>query len=88
MKNDFLSYRAVGIAEGNKGKVIGKLDTAHGGYAATGITLSAAAHVILRGRLDDTEAGRLGGGILTPAMLGDQYVKTLDDFGVKIQIDH
>jgi short subunit dehydrogenase-like uncharacterized protein len=87
MKNDFLSYRGVGIAEDGKGKVTAKLDTAHGGYAATGITLAAAAQVILRGRLEDTEAGRLGGGILTPATLGDQYVNTLNNFGVKIRID-
>lgn len=87
MKNDFMSYRGVGIAEGGKGKVTAKLDTAHGGYMATGITLSAAAQVILRGRLQDTEAGKLGGGILTPATLGDQYVKTLNDFGIKITID-
>ncbi|KAF2025377.1 hypothetical protein EK21DRAFT_103981 [Setomelanomma holmii] len=87
MKNDFLSYRGIGIAEDGKGKVTAKLDTAHGGYAATAITLSAAAQVILRGRLQDTEAGRLGGGLLTPATLGEQYVKTLDEFGVKISID-
>jgi short subunit dehydrogenase-like uncharacterized protein len=65
---------------------MGRIDMAHGGYVATAITLSAAAQVILRGRLGDTEAGRLGGGILTPATLGEEYVKTLNDFGVKISI--
>jgi hypothetical protein len=87
MKNDFMSYRGVGVAEDGKGKVTAKLDIAHGGYAATGLTLSSAAQIILRGSLEDTEAGRLGGGILTPATLGDQYVKTLNDFGIKITID-
>lgn len=87
MKNDFLSYKGMGVAEGGKGKVIAKLDTAHGGYVATAITMSAAAQVILRGRMEDTEAGRLGGGILTPATLGEQYVKTLDAFGMKIQVE-
>ncbi|KAF2819346.1 hypothetical protein CC86DRAFT_375190 [Ophiobolus disseminans] len=87
MKNDFMSYRGVGVAEDGKGKVTAKLDIAHGGYVATAITLSAAAQVILRGRLGDTEAGRLGGGILTPATLGDEYVKTLNDFGVKTRVD-
>ncbi|KAF1847323.1 uncharacterized protein K460DRAFT_306376 [Cucurbitaria berberidis CBS 394.84] len=86
MKNDFMSYRGLGIAEDGK-KVTAKLDIAHGGYAATAITLSAAAQVILRGRLENTEAGRLGGGILTPATLGDQYVETLNDFGIKISVD-
>jgi short subunit dehydrogenase-like uncharacterized protein len=88
MKKDFLSYRGVGVAEDGKGKVTAKLDIAHGGYMATGITLSAAAQVILRGRLEDTQAGKLGGGILTPATLGDEFVKTLDEFGVKISIDN
>jgi short subunit dehydrogenase-like uncharacterized protein len=87
MKKDFMSYRGVGVAEDGKGKVTAKLDIAHGGYVATGMTLSAAAQVILRGRMEETEAGRLGGGILTPATLGDQYVETLNDFGVKIRID-
>lgn len=87
MKNDFLHYKAVGIAEEGKGKVTAKINIAHGGYASTGITLAAAAQVILRGRLENTEAGRLGGGILTPATLGEEYVETLNDFGVKISID-
>lgn len=86
MKNDFMSYRGVGVAEDGQ-RVTAKIDIAHGGYAATAITLSAAAKVILRGRLEETEAGRLGGGILTPATLGEQYVKTLNDFGMKIQVD-
>ncbi|KAJ4363635.1 hypothetical protein N0V83_009931 [Neocucurbitaria cava] len=87
MKNDFMSYRGIGITEGGKQKVTAKLDVAHGGYAATAITLSAAAQVILRGRIGETEAGKLGGGILTPATLGDQYVETLNAFGMKISID-
>lgn len=87
MKKDFMYYRGVGIAEEGKGKVIAKLNTAHGGYGATAITLAAAAQVILRGRLAETEAGRLGGGILTPATLGDQYVNTLNDFGMKITVE-
>ncbi|KAH6625655.1 Saccharopine dehydrogenase-domain-containing protein [Boeremia exigua] len=87
MKNDFMSYRAVGVAEGSGQKVTGKLDCGHGGYAATAITLAAAAHVILRGKLDETEASRLGGGILTPATLGEQFVDTLNEFGMKINVD-
>lgn len=87
MKNDFLSYRGVGVAEGSGQKVTAKLDCGHGGYAATAITLAAAAHVILRGRLEETEAGKLGGGILTPATLGDLYVDTLNDYGMKINVD-
>jgi short subunit dehydrogenase-like uncharacterized protein len=87
MKHDFMSYRGVGVAEDGKGKVTGKLDVAHGGYVATAITLSAAAQVILRGRMETTEAGRLGGGMLTPATLGEEYVRTLNEFGMKIRVD-
>lgn len=86
MKKDFMSYRGVATAEGGE-KVTAKLDIAHGGYVATAVTLSAAAQVMLRGRLGDTEAGRLRGGILTPAMLGDEFVKTLNEFGMKISVD-
>lgn len=87
MKDDFLSYRAVAIADTErKEKVMGRLHTAHGGYAATAQTLSAAAAVILRGRLEETPAARMGGGILTPATLGDQFVDKLDEFGMKIQV--
>ena len=87
MKNDFMSYRGVGVVEGSGQKVTAKLDCGHGGYVATAITLAAAANVILRGRLEETEAGKLGGGILTPATLGEQYVETLNDYGMKIQVD-
>lgn len=89
MKNDFVSYRALGVADTvRKEKVLGKLDCAHGGYMVTGLTLSAAASVILRGDVGTTEARRLGGGIVTPAMLGEQYVKKLRDFGMKIEVEN
>jgi short subunit dehydrogenase-like uncharacterized protein len=88
MKEDFLSYKALGIADTDKEKkVVVKLDCAYGGYATTGLTLAAAADVILRGRLAETEAGRLGGGILTPATLGTQYLQKLDEFGLKIRFE-
>ncbi|KAF1937466.1 saccharopine dehydrogenase [Clathrospora elynae] len=86
MKEDFMHYRGVGSTEDGK-KVVANLEIAHGGYVATAITLSAAAQVILRGRMEETEAGKLGGGILTPATLGDQYVQTLNEFGIKIRFD-
>jgi short subunit dehydrogenase-like uncharacterized protein len=84
---EFMSYRAIGIADTEKQeRVSATLDVAHGGYGTTGLTLSAAAAVILRGRLGETEAGRLGGGILTPATLGKQYLQKLDEFGMKIRV--
>lgn len=87
MKKDFLHYRAFGTADTEKQeKITGSLYCGHGGYAATGLTLSAAADVILRGRLEETEAGRIGGGILTPATLGEQFVEKLRVFGMKVEV--
>lgn len=87
MKKEFMSYRAIAYADTPKlEKVTGSLDVGHGGYRTTALTLSAAAAVILRGRLEDTEAKRLGGGICTPATLGQQYVQKLNEFGMKIQV--
>ena len=87
MKKDFMSYRALGIADTDKKeKVMGRLDTPHGGYMTTAVTLSAAANLILRGDLAGTEAGRIGGGILTPATLGEQYVEKLKEFGINIEV--
>jgi hypothetical protein len=36
--------------------------------------------------LEETEAGRLGGGLLTPATLGEQYMRKLNEFGMKIRV--
>lgn len=40
--------------------------------------------VILRG--GETEAKKLGGGILTPATLGDEYVERLRAVGVEFDV--
>jgi len=87
-KGDFLSYRALAIADTQKKeKVRARLDVAYGAYPTTALTMTAAADVILRGDLKATEAGRLGGGILTPATLGEQYLEKLRAFGMKIEIE-
>ncbi|CAI6334737.1 unnamed protein product [Periconia digitata] len=87
MKKDVMIYRAVGITDTEKKeKVYGRLEIALGGYGITGLTLSAAADVILRGRLEDTEAGKIGGGILTPATLGEAFVAKLKEYGLKLEV--
>ncbi|KAF2477607.1 uncharacterized protein BDR25DRAFT_330337 [Lindgomyces ingoldianus] len=87
MKNDFMHYRAVAIADSEgKEKVVGRLEVERGGYAMTALTLSVAAEVMLRGDLAATEAGKIGGGILTPATLGEQYVESLKKAGCKIEV--
>ena len=58
MKKDFMHYRGIGSTEDGK-KVIANLEVAHGGYVATAMTLSAAAKVILRGRLEESESSEV-----------------------------
>ncbi|KAF2191493.1 hypothetical protein K469DRAFT_623203 [Zopfia rhizophila CBS 207.26] len=87
MKKEFLHYRGMGIADTQKKeKVMGKLEVPYGGYVATAVTLTAAAEVVLRGDLAATEAGKLGGGIVTPAMLGEQYLEKLREIGMNIEV--
>ena len=53
-------------------------------YYFTGLAISEAAMVILRG--GETEAKKLGGGILTPATLGDEYVERLKKVGIEFDV--
>ncbi|KAF2864766.1 Saccharopine dehydrogenase-domain-containing protein [Massariosphaeria phaeospora] len=96
MTDDYMHYRGVGYAEmgehsSQKGpepqKVIGNFYSPHGGYLTTALTLTAAADLLLNGDVQSSEAGRVGGGIFTPAMLGDAYVRKLGDFGMKIEVE-
>ncbi|KAF2804023.1 uncharacterized protein BDZ99DRAFT_426225 [Mytilinidion resinicola] len=86
-KDDFLHYRAIGVAD-SKGKerAVAEWEVHTGAYAVTGLTLAEAAMVILKGDLASTEAGKMGGGLLTPATLGDQYVERLKAAGVRFEV--
>lgn len=53
-------------------------------YYFTGLALAEAAMVVLRG--GETEAKKLGGGILTPATLGDEYVERLGKVNTEIHV--
>lgn len=87
MKNDFMSYRAVGVADTERGeRVVGRLHIPNGAYVATAQTMCAAAMVILRGRVGETEAGRGGGGMVTPAMLGGEMLGGLEECGIRIEV--
>jgi len=88
VENAPIGWRGVAVAETAKQeKVVAEFSTKRGGgYWTTALTLAEAAMVMLRGDLEATEAGKLGGGILTPAMLGDQYVERLRKAGVKLEV--
>lgn len=88
-KNDRLVYRAIAVADHNEldtpERASAGLEWTGSGYYLTGLLLAEAAMVILRGE-GTTEAQKLGGGILTPATLGQQYVDRMRKAGVKIDV--
>jgi short subunit dehydrogenase-like uncharacterized protein len=87
MKKDFMYYRGLAIADTEKKeKVVGKFVCPFGAYAITALTMGAAAEVILRGNLSDTTAAKIGGGIVTPATLGEQYLEKLRAYGFQIEV--
>ncbi|KAF2085216.1 hypothetical protein K490DRAFT_58831 [Saccharata proteae CBS 121410] len=80
-KGDFVKYKAIGIADSPKQQRASTTFEYTGSmYSLTGLTMAEAAMVILRG--SDYPAKALGGGILTPATLGDEYVDRLRKTGV------
>lgn len=52
-------------------------------YHLTGVLAAEGAITLLR---DETMAGAVGGGLLTPALLGEAYLERLQRAGVKISI--
>lgn len=75
----------MGIADSSKKeRAIGHFNFKGSMYSFTGLALAEAAMVILRG--GETEAKRLGGGILTPATLGDEYVDRLRKANTEINV--
>ncbi|KAH6898654.1 Saccharopine dehydrogenase-domain-containing protein [Thelonectria olida] len=83
------SYRTVGVADTPEGAPTRRVevDFAYDGdaYYFTGVSLTQAALLLLEG---GTPAHERGGGILTPALLGDKFVERLKspEAGVKIEI--
>lgn len=84
-KNDYANYKAVGIADSSKQeRAIAEFKFKGSMYYFTGLALAEAAMVVLRG--GETEAKKLGGGILTPATLGDEYVERLRKLNTEIHV--
>ncbi|KAF2457996.1 Saccharopine dehydrogenase-domain-containing protein [Lineolata rhizophorae] len=54
-------------------------------YWLTGLFLAEAAMIVLRER--DTDAHRIGGGVLTPAFLGERFAERLKKAGVEIEVE-
>ena len=84
-KKELIEYRAVATADQDiprPQRAISRFRWDGGIYYLTGVLLAEAAIVILR---DDTLANDLGGGLLTPAMLGQPFIDRLKDAGVIIE---
>ena len=84
---DRFEFRAVATADENAEKprkAFGRLIYEGGTYYLTGLFLAEAAMVLLR---EESLVKELGGGILTPAMLGQAYVERIVQAGVVLEVD-
>lgn len=82
---DTLELRSVATADQdgpNPKRAFARMRWEGGIYYLTGVFLAEAAIVILR---DDTTAKESGGGILTPAMLGQPFIDRLRKAGLKFE---
>lgn len=79
--------KALGEADSNASKrqrAISTLKWDGSFYHLTGVFLAEAALTILR---SDTVAHELGGGVLTPATLGQPFVDNLTKAGLELKVD-
>ena len=80
---DYIEYRAIAVPDSRALKQgFAKLRWNGSLYHLTGVLLAEAAIVILR---DGTTADKLGGGCLTPAMLGQPFVDRLRSAGMMFE---
>jgi short subunit dehydrogenase-like uncharacterized protein len=79
-------YRAVAVADvpgATKPRAYARARYEGGMYHLTGLLLTQAAITLLK---DDVVAKKFGGGILTPATLGQQYIDRIDRAGFKFEV--
>jgi len=80
---DILEYRAVAVADqqGPERKAMATFRYEGGLYYLTGILLAEAAMILLK---EKELVEQLGGGVLTPACLGQRFVERLQNASVQI----
>lgn len=86
-EKELLDYRAVAIADESgpePHRAFSRFRWEGGIYYLTGVLLAEAAIVILR---EDSLVTKLGGGVLTPAMLGQPFIDRLKDAGIVIETE-
>jgi short subunit dehydrogenase-like uncharacterized protein len=86
-KTHHAEYRAVAVADvatpGPRPRAFARAWYHGGMYHLTGLLLTQAAITLLK---DDVVAKKFGGGILTPATLGQPYIDRVDGAGFKFEV--
>lgn len=87
-RNDMVEFRTVATVDQKKGdgrpsRAVGSISFQGSMYELTGVTVSEAARVILEH--EDEVRQVSGGGIVTPATLGQNYLDRLEKAGFRIQ---
>ena len=84
--SDVLEYRAVAVADQNgpEVKAMARFRFEGGLYYLTGVFMAEAAMVILQ---EPALVQKLGGGVLTPACLGETFVERLQKAGVLLEAE-
>jgi short subunit dehydrogenase-like uncharacterized protein len=84
-QNNRLVYKAIAKADCEPEKrAVATFEYTGGGYYLTGILVTEAAMTILKG--NEMPAAKMGGGLLTTATLGEEYVERVRKAGVKIEV--
>ncbi|KAF2156729.1 hypothetical protein K461DRAFT_249200 [Myriangium duriaei CBS 260.36] len=87
VKSDHIEYRAIATADSTDPsqpkRAFGRFAFEGSAYHMTGIFLAEAAMSLLK---DDSLAKKMGGGVLTPATLGEGYVERLQKAGFKLEL--
>ncbi|KAF2400612.1 NAD(P)-binding protein [Trichodelitschia bisporula] len=85
-KHNVLRYKATAVADAQPARrAVATFDYTGPGYYLTGVMLAEAALEVLDG--GDFYARKIGGGMVTPATLGEGYVERLRKAGCKIEVD-
>lgn len=86
-KNELLAFRTIATADHNGRTIkraIGRFRYDGGMYYLTGLLLAEAAMVLLR---NDDLTKKLGGGLLTPALLGQSFIDRIRNAGAMIEAE-
>lgn len=85
-KADFAEWRAVGYPDSTSQQhAMAKMRYKGSAYEFTGMSLAEGAACILYDEEENT-ARKMGGGVLTPATLGQRYLDRLDRHGMNIEM--